>query len=258
MAKKNSSILRTVLGALEVMEYLGSQDGEPVRLTDISRALHFPKTRVYRILSTLVAGKYVWQDPETHGYSLSLRTWLLGRHINIYRFLTSVVEPYVDNLAAQSQETSIFAILDGIKAVHLYVSQTLNPVLAYVSEGSRVPLHASATGKAMLSKLGAEFINTTLPPELERFTSRTIVDRNILIQEIEKIQQCGYASGVEEISEGLSGVAAASVIGEQMIYWAIGISGPTSRISQDRLQELGKLVVKAVYEIEQKLNKEVG
>jgi DNA-binding IclR family transcriptional regulator len=43
-----------------------------------------------------------------------------------------------------------------------------------------------------------------------------------------------------------------------MIYWAIGISGPTSRISQDRLQELGKLVVKAVYEIEQKLNKEVG
>ena len=67
-----------------------------------------------------------------------------------------------------------------------------------------------------------------------------------------------YATGVDEISEGLSGVAAASVIGKQMIYWAIGISGPTSRISYDRLQELGKLAVKAVCEIDQKLNKEVG
>jgi DNA-binding IclR family transcriptional regulator len=240
------------------MEYLGSHDSEPVRLTDISNDLKFPKTRIFRILSTLKQGKYVWQDPSTHGYSLSLRTWLLSRHTNVYRFLTSVVEPYVDDLAAQSHETSIFAILDGAKAVHLYVSQTLNPVLAYVSEGSRVPLHASATGKAILSKLGSEYVTQMLPPELERFTPRTIVDRNMLIHEIEKIQQLEYATGVDEISEGLSGVAAASVIGKQMIYWAIGISGPTSRISYDRLQELGRLAVKAVSEIEQKLNKEVG
>ena len=182
MTKNDSASLRTVLGALDVMEYLGSYDGEPVRLTDISRDLHFPKTRVYRILSTLEQRKYVWQDPSSHGYSLSLRTWLLGRHTNVYRFLTSVVEPYVDNLAAQSQETSIFAILDGLKTVHLYVSQTLNPVLAYVREGSRVPLHASATGKAILSKLGSDYIHQMLPPELERFTPHTIVDRTELIQ----------------------------------------------------------------------------
>jgi IclR family transcriptional regulator, KDG regulon repressor len=258
MPKNNSASLRTVLGALEVMEYLGSYEGEPVRLTDISRDLHFPKTRVYRILSTLERRKYVWQDPDSHGYSLSLRTWLLGRHTNVYRFLHSVVEPYVDDLAAQSQETSIFAILDGVKAVHLYVSQTLNPVLAYVSEGSRVPLHASATGKAILSKLGPEFVTQMLPPELERFTPNTIVDRNELIKEIEKIRQVEYATGVDEISEGVSGVAAASVIGKQMIYWAIGISGPTSRISYDRLQELGRLAVRAVGEIDKKLNNEVG
>jgi DNA-binding IclR family transcriptional regulator len=258
MPKNGSTSLRTVLSALEVMEYLGSYDGEPVRLTDISRDLHFPKTRVYRILSTLERRKYVWQDPTTHGYSLSLRTWLLGRHTNVYRFLTSVVEPYVDDLAAQSQETSIFAILDGVKVVHLYVSQTLNPVLAYVSEGSRVPLHASATGKAILSKLGPDYITQTLPPELERFTPRTIVDRNKLIQEIENVRKLEYATGIDEISEGLSGVAAASVLGKQMIYWAIGISGPTSRISYDRLQELGKLAVKAVAEIDQTLNQEVG
>lgn len=258
MPNHNSAFLRTVLGALEVMEYLGSYDGEPVRLTDISRDLHFPKTRVYRILSTLAQKKYVWQDPTTHGYTLSLRTWLLGRHTNVYRFLTSIVEPYVDDLAAKSQETSIFAILDDTKAVHLYVSQTLNPVLAYIKEGSRVPLHASATGKAILSKLGSEYINQMLPPELERFTAHTIVDRNKLIQEIENVQQMKYAMGVDEISEGLSGVAAASVIGKQMIYWAIGISGPTSRISSDHLHELGQLAVNAVDEIDQKLNQAVG
>ncbi len=258
MAKNNSTPLKTVLGALDVMEYLGSHDGEPVRLTDISRSLHFPKAKVYRILSTLVTSKYVWQDPRSHGYSLSLRTWLLSRHINVYRFLTSVVEPRVDVLAAQSRETSIFAVLDGTKAVHLYVSHSLNPVLAYVSEGSRVPLHASATGKAILSKLGAEYITQTLPTMLERFTPQTIVDRNRLIQEIEHIRQTGYASGVDEISEGLSGVAAASSIGQKMIYWAIGISGPTSRIPTERLQELGKLAVKAVSEIEEKLDKEFG
>lgn len=258
MPKNNSAALKTVLGALEVMEYLGSSNGKPVRLTDISRDLHFPKTKVYRILSTLEHRKYVWQDPLTHGYSLSLRTWLLARQTNFYRLLTSVVEPYVDDLAAQSQETSIFAVLDGTKAMHLYVSQTLNPVLAYVSEGSRVPLHASATGKALLSIIGSEYITQMLPPKLEKFTDHTIVDRNELIAEIEKIKKVEYATGVDEISEGLSGVAAASVFGKQMIYWAIGISGPTSRISSDCLQELGKLAVEAVSKIDQRLNKEVG
>ncbi len=257
MSIDHSPTLRTVLGALEVLEYLGSHDSEPVRLTDISHDLHFPKTRVYRILSTLEQGKYVWQDPRTHGYSLSLRTWLLGRHTHVYRFLTSIVEPYVDDLATQSRETAIFAVLDGLKVVHLYVSHSLNPVLAYVSEGSRVPLHASATGKAILSKLGSPFIVQMLQPELERFTPRTIVDRNKLIGEIEKIQRVGYATGVDEISEGLSGVAVASEIGKQMIYWAIGISGPTSRISDNCLQELGQLAVKAVGEIEKKLSLEV-
>ncbi len=257
MSRDNSTTLRTVLGALEVMEYLGSHSGAPVRLTDISHDLHFPKSRVYRILSTLELGKYVWQDPHTHGYSLSLRAWFLGRHSNVYRFLTSVVEPYVDELASESQETSIFAVLDGEKVVNLYVSYSLNPVVAYVNEGSRVPLHASATGKAILSKLGSEFISRILSPKLERFTAHTIVDRNMLIHEIEKILQMGYATEVDEISEGLSGVAIASVIGKQMIYWAIGISGPTSRISDDRLEVLGKMAVEAVLEIEQKLGLEV-
>lgn len=253
MSNNHPIPLRSVLGALEVMEYLGENDDEPVRLTDISHDLGLPKTRVYRILSTLKQRKYVWQDPRTRGYSLSLRTWLLGRHTNVYRLLTNVVEPYVDGLAAQSGETSIFAVLDGNKALHLHVFNSPRPVLAYVNVGSRVPLHASATGKAMLSKLGAEYIIRNLPPELERYTPRTIVDRDQLIREIEKIQRVGYATGVDEISEGLAGVAAASVCGKQMIYWAIGISGPSWRISEDRLRELGQMVSKAVREIEPKL-----
>ena len=254
MASEQPHPLKTVLGALDVLEYLSAHDNDPVRLTDISRDLHFPKTRVYRILSTLEQGKYVWQDPRTHGYSLSLRAWMLGRQTYIYRFLTSIVEPYIDDLAAQSRETAIFAVLDGLKAVHLYVSHSPNPVLAYVSEGSRVALLASATGKAILSLLGPTFITQMLPRELERFTPRTIVDRKSLISEIENIQQRGYATGVDEISEGLSGVAVASEIGNHMISWAIGISGPTSRMSADCLEVLGRMAVKSVGEIEQQLN----
>lgn len=253
MVSDHSTILRTVLGALEVLEYLSSHDSEPVRLTDISHDLHFPKTRVYRILSTLEQGKYVQQDPHTLGYSLGLRTWLLGHQTHGYGFFTNIVETYVDELAAQSRETAIFAILDGLRALHLYVSHSSNPIQAYVREGSRVALHASATGKAILSVLGPTFITQMLPPELESFTPRTIVDRMSLISEIEKIRERGYATGVDEISEGLSGVAAASEIGNHTIYWAIGISGPSSRISEDCLEELGQMAVKAVGEIEQQL-----
>ncbi len=254
MASDQPHPLRTVLGALEVLEYLSSHDSEPVRLTDISRNLHFPKTRVYRILSTLEQGNYVWQDPRSHGYTLSVRAWMLGRQTTIYRFLTSIVVPYIDDLAAQSRETAIFAVLDGLKAVHLYVSHSPNPVLAYVREGSRVALHASATGKAILSVLGPSFIVQMLPRELERYTPRTIVDRKSLLSEVDKIQQRGYATGVDEISEGLSGVAAASETGNHMIYWAVGISGPSSRISDSYLKELGQMAVKAVGEIAKQLN----
>ena len=103
--------------------------------------------------------------------------------------------------------------------------------------GRRVPYHCTAVGKVFLAR-GA----SVLPGgRLARLTAQTIVDRRQLARELDAVRARGYATATGELEEGLWAVAA-GVEGASGLEAAISISGPTIRLREGLLEEVGAMV----------------
>ena len=103
--------------------------------------------------------------------------------------------------------------------------------------GRTVPYHASAVGKVFLAYRAAP-----MPDTLEPLTSRTFADREELDRELQETLERGYATAVEELEPGLWAIAA-PLHGESTVLGAVSISGPTIRLQDGLLEELGRLLV---------------
>jgi DNA-binding IclR family transcriptional regulator len=116
--------------------------------------------------------------------------------------------------------------------------------------GRTVPYHASAVGKVFLAH-GV----SPLAEVLERLTPRTIVKPEELERDLAETVTRGYATAVEELEPGLWAIAA-PVHGESRVVGALSISGPTIRLQNGRLEELGRLLVAEADTVSAHLEKE--
>jgi DNA-binding IclR family transcriptional regulator len=100
------------------------------------------------------------------------------------------------------------------------------------------PLHCTALGKALLA-----FGDLELPPTLEAFTPRTITDPDRLRQDLEQVRGQGYAVDDEEFDLGVRCIAVPVFDFRGKATGSIGISGPATRVTPERLSELAASVV---------------
>ena len=107
--------------------------------------------------------------------------------------------------------------------------------------GRRVPHHVAANGKVFMA-----FGAAPLPDEidrLERFTPKTIRDRAALERQLEPVRRLGYATAVDELELGLAAMAAPVRGARGEIAAALSISGPTSRLTLERIERLAPLLI---------------
>jgi DNA-binding IclR family transcriptional regulator len=86
-------------------------------------------------------------------------------------------------------------------------------------------------------------------PLLDRYTPSTITSRTALVAELEQIRQVGYAVNREERYSGVFGVAAPVLDRHGRARAAVGVQGPTVRLTGTSFDELAGLVREAANEI---------
>jgi DNA-binding IclR family transcriptional regulator len=74
---------------------------------------------------------------------------------------------------------------------------------------------------------------------LTKYTFATIVHRQKLLEELEKIRKVGYATAVEELEVGFSTVGAVFRGPMGDVAGAISVGGPSSRVEPKRMSRLG-------------------
>jgi len=144
----------------------------------------------------------------------------------------------LERLAAESGETINLAIPTPLGVDHL--AQRDSPYFVGVANwvGRRVPTHCTANGKVFLA-WGA----MPVPARLERLTDRTIVEPKRLDAELAGVRSRGFATAVDELELGLSALAA-PVFGPQgEALAALSISGPSARLTSDRIAQLAPLLI---------------
>ena len=99
-----------------------------------------------------------------------------------------------------------------------------------------VPAHCSALGKVLF----AYGVLDVPPGPLEQLTPHT-VDRDELLEHLASALRCGFATTVDELEIGLTGVAVPVRGGRGDVIAALGVSGPSPRL-EHRLDEIGRLL----------------
>jgi len=118
-----------------------------------------------------------------------------------------------------------------------------------VQVGQASPLHCTALGKVLLA-----FGGVPIPEKLEPYTARTITGRAELRRSLEKIRSAGYAVDDEEYDPGVRCIAVPALAFRGTVVGSLGISGPASRMTRERLPGLAAIVVEVGREFGQRVS----
>ena len=117
---------------------------------------------------------------------------------------------------------------------------------AFARPGTRVPMHCSAVGKAIFSATSEKALSKILHQHgMPRLTVKTITSPSALRAELVKVRAQGYAVDDEEHAVGLRCIAAPIFDETGDVVAAVSASGPMARIGEERISQLGQMVVDA-------------
>lgn len=241
--------MQALTRGLFVIDMIAESD-KPQRFTSLLDQSGLPKGTLHRILQTLVDERYLALDAQLQTYRLGSRPFELAHRVWDQFDLRGAAEPELVRLQDLTGETIRLGILS--EGEVLYVDQRANrqPIRISNGVGSRAALHATAMGKAIAAHLGTADRHRLIEEKmLTAFTGRTVVSGGDLDQQLNIIKARGYAISVEEMHEGISAVAAPILDHQAEPLGAIGIVGPSFRLTEEKLHELGREVIEAARRI---------
>jgi DNA-binding IclR family transcriptional regulator len=148
----------------------------------------------------------------------------------------------VNELSAETNENARFGSEEYGELINMYRTQRSSKVNEYFELSIREPMHCTATGKAILAFMSQDRVDEIIDTHgLERKTENTITDYDELMDELETIREQRFAIDDEERATGLRCIAAPVIENRRyhaVVIGSIGVFGPVSRLTEDRLEEL--------------------
>lgn len=245
--------VQSLTRGLSILQCLARTEGG-LTLTDIAHRVQLAPSTTHRLLSTLEKMGYVFQAGELGLWYVGIEAFTVGSSFLANRDFVAQSHAFMRRLMEQAGETTNLAILDGTEAVFIDQVQCRETMRTIVKLGSRVPLHASGVGKAIFASLPDDQIDAMLKIRgLPRITENTITSPETMWASIRVIRQRGWSFDDEEHLPGTRCVAAPFYDEHAEPLGAISVAGPLSRLSDERIRQLGPLVSHTAEEITRRL-----
>ncbi|MDX9953769.1 MAG: IclR family transcriptional regulator [Anaerolineae bacterium] len=247
--EEHAPVSRTIARAVAILEaFDGSQS--TLGITEISQRTGLDKSTVHRLLQALQQGGLIARDTDSARYCLGLGLLRLASRASQRLDLPRMARPVLEALALRSQETVTLTVLDAEdRAVLVDVMCSTHYIRDVALVGRDLPLHATAAGKILLASLSGPRLERVLSASLPQFTERTLTNVGALREAVETLRGTGYALAEEELEHGLSDIAAPVLNHQGLVIAALGVSGPSFRLSHDVLKALAPEVVRAAAHI---------
>ncbi len=239
--KSAQNRIQAVDRALDVLDCLAERNG--MTLTEISGKLQQSPATIYRVLSTLEARQVVEMDATSQEWFIGPTSFRLGSAFLRRTGLVERARPVMRDLMEETGETANLG--SEVSGEVMFISQveTHENIRAFFPPGAKSPMHASGIGKALLAHAENLKIDKYLAQkEIESFTENTFINRDELQAELIKIKALGYAFDNEEKNIGMRCIAAPIFNFHGEAIAGISISGPSIRLTLDRLESVSDLV----------------
>lgn len=196
-------------------------------LTEIADRSGTPLATTHRLLAELTAWGALTRRSDGR-YEIGRKLWDLGLLAPVQLELRQVATPFLLDVHTATRETVHLAVRDEVKALYVERISGRDSVPVVSQVGSRLPLHATGVGKALLAFAPGDVVEQALG-RLTRQTRHTIVDPARLRRELAEIRRRGYARTAEEMSLGASSAAVAIRTDGGTVVGALGVVVPSHR-----------------------------
>lgn len=283
-----ASAVQSVDRAVTVLEILARHGDRGV--TDVAGELGVHKSTAFRLIAALETRGLVEQTTQRGKYRLGVGIIRLAGATSARLDVVHEARPVCRRLAAQTGESVNVSVLSDRCAMSLDQVAGASAVQPDIWVGQRLPLHASSTGKVLLSGLedtdldaalrwgndstawGGDGLVDAVGPDgagpdgagpdaqpgrdgsaLTAYTSATITSPHRLRAEVLAVRDRGYATAVDELQLGLSAVAGPIRNAHGDVVASLSVSGPTFRLTGSRLRDAVSAVRSASTEVSQRL-----
>lgn len=250
-AKPVTSTVQSVDRAVSILEML-AHDGES-GVTKIADELGVHKSTAFRLIAALERRGLVEQNVERGKYRLGVGILRLAGATTARLDVVQEARPLARTLATETGETVNIAVLSEGAALYLDQIAGGSSLQPHNWVGQRIPLHATANGKVLLSGLTPQQIAVEVGQRYRAYTPTTITSIKPLLADIDEVRKLGYAVVVDELEMGLTAVAAPlrNALGD--VIASLSVSGPTFRFDEGQVKLAIHQVAEAADEVSERL-----
>ncbi|WP_117595577.1 IclR family transcriptional regulator [Haloprofundus halophilus] len=240
--------VQAVRTMFDIIEYVADRDGATI--TEIATDLGYAKSTVHRHISTLKELKYVAETPD--GYQAGLRFLEIGHSARQRQQGHGMVKEKVEDIANETGERAQFIVEEHGEGVYIHRAFGERAVRTDPGIGSRIPLHATSAGKAILASMDEQRSTELIEAlEFDPITESTITESERLYDELETIRERGYSFNRQENLKGLHAVGVPVLGPDGDVIGALSVSGPSHRMQGEWFEEdLPKLLLGTANELE--------
>lgn len=223
-------------------------------MSDLALRVGMPPSSAYRLLATMQQHGFVDFDEASQEWMIGIEAYRVGNSFLSRMNLVEAGRDTLRHLMEESGETSNLAIEDDGDVVFLSQVETHNPIRAFFRSATRGPMHCSGIGKALLAERSRQEVEDILQKKgLPEFTPKTITSPDALFHDLEVTRKRGWSLDDEERHEGMRCVAAPifNAYGEAIA--GVSVSGPTVRLPDGAVAELGPRVRRAAAAITEQM-----
>jgi IclR family transcriptional regulator, KDG regulon repressor len=229
--------IQSLARGLKILDQFAQAKGS-LSITELSRQLDLDKSTVSRLVQTLVQHEYAQPDPGTRRYMLGKKITHLSWQLLNRLPIREQAKPFLYSLMHATGECAHTAVYSEKQALVIDDVEAPASLRVVGGVGRLIPLHCTAVGKCLLA-----FANVPLPAELPPRTQYTLTSVDDLQAHLHHVRANGYALDDQENDYGVRCMAAPVYDHTKQAIACIGISGPTVRMTDDRLDALAAEVL---------------
>ena len=246
----NQSILR----ALQVLETFAGTSGQ-LAIPEIARRVGLHRSTVHRIVVTLENAGWLRKMPGTEMFDLGIKVFTLGQTADRGISSRQAVRQLLEELAAKTGETAILSMSDSVDAVCVDKIESSQRLKISSEIGQHFPLHAGATGFAVLLGMPEEMVRERLfRGKLQSFTPKTETDPNKIIERYRSLKDAGYVVSTGAVDPGVTGIAAPLYFAAENSWGSVGITMPEHRAQGEILRKAVDAVLETASAMEKKVS----
>ncbi|WP_075618831.1 IclR family transcriptional regulator [Paenisporosarcina indica] len=229
-------MIQSVDRALQILEFL-RKNPRGLGVTEISISLQVAKSTAHRLLMSLEEHGYVQKFGRESTYRLGLKfiemNYTVTKNLNVLE----IARPFIESLSKETGEIVHLVTLEGQEIIYIDKVENSSTIRIYSQIGRRGPLYCTAVGKSILAFLDEREAKKLVDKiEFARLTDYTLVNREALATELATIKKDKYSYDNQEHEMGIRCVGAPIFDHNGRPQYALSVTGPLDRMSDEILQ----------------------